>query len=117
VLISQGSSEHSICCAVPREQADRAVATVRAAFARELDEGQIQSVEIDRELAILAVVGDGMAGIPGIAAKVFNALGHGGGQRAGDRAGCLRTQHLRGGTGQGRNARAAGRALELLSFR
>ncbi|MBU6377053.1 MAG: bifunctional aspartate kinase/homoserine dehydrogenase I [Gammaproteobacteria bacterium] len=75
VLISQGSSEHSICCAVPREQAERAVATVRAAFARELDEGQIQSVEIDRELAILAVVGDGMAGIPGIAAKVFNALG------------------------------------------
>ena len=75
VLISQGSSEHSICCAVPRDQADRAVATVRAAFARELDEGQIQSVEIDRELAILAVVGDGMAGIPGIAAKVFNALG------------------------------------------
>jgi aspartokinase/homoserine dehydrogenase 1 len=75
VLISQGSSEHSICCAVPREQADRAVATVRAAFARELGEGQIQSVEVDRELAILAVVGDGMAGIPGIAAKVFNALG------------------------------------------
>ncbi|MBM4233133.1 MAG: bifunctional aspartate kinase/homoserine dehydrogenase I [Gammaproteobacteria bacterium] len=75
VLISQGSSEHSICCAVPRDQADRAVATVRTAFARELDEGQIQSVEVDRELAILAVVGDGMAGIPGIAAKVFNALG------------------------------------------
>lgn len=75
VLISQGSSEHSICCAVPREQADRAVETVRAAFARELADGQIQSVEIDRELAILAVVGDGMAGIPGIAAKVFSALG------------------------------------------
>lgn len=75
VLISQGSSEHSICCAVPREQAERAVQTVRAAFARELTDGQIQSVEVDHELAILAVVGDGMAGIPGIAAKVFNALG------------------------------------------
>jgi aspartokinase/homoserine dehydrogenase 1 len=75
VLISQGSSEHSICCAVPREQADRAVSTVRAAFSRELSDGQIQSVEVDRELAILAVVGDGMAGIPGISAKVFGALG------------------------------------------
>ena len=75
VLISQGSSEHSICCAVPREQADRAVNVVRAAFARELADGQIQAVEVDRELAILAVVGDGMAGIPGVAAKVFNALG------------------------------------------
>jgi len=75
VLISQGSSEHSICCAVPRDEADRAVQTVRGAFARELTEGQIQSVEVDRELAILAVVGDGMAGMPGVAAKVFNALG------------------------------------------
>lgn len=75
VLISQGSSEHSICCAVPRDQADRAVETVRAAFSRELSDGQIQSVEVDRELAILAVVGDGMAGIPGISAKVFGALG------------------------------------------
>lgn len=75
VLISQGSSEHSICCAVPREQAERAVGVIRDAFARELDDGQIQSVEVDTELAILAVVGDGMAGMPGIAAKVFDALG------------------------------------------
>jgi bifunctional aspartokinase / homoserine dehydrogenase 1 len=75
ILISQGSSEHSICCAVPSQQAGRAVAVVRAAFDRELREGQIQSVELDRELAILAVVGDGMAGMPGVAAKVFNALG------------------------------------------
>ncbi|MCP5467172.1 MAG: bifunctional aspartate kinase/homoserine dehydrogenase I [Steroidobacteraceae bacterium] len=75
ILISQGSSEHSICCAVPLEQAQRAAAVVRAAFARELEGGQIQSVEVDSELAILAVVGDGMAGIPGIAGKVFDALG------------------------------------------
>lgn len=76
ILISQGSSEHSICCAVPREQADRAVQRVRRAFEQELAEGQIQSVELDADLAILAVVGDGMAGIPGIAAKVFDALGN-----------------------------------------
>ena len=76
ILISQGSSEHSICCAVPREQAARALQVVRAAFDRELTEGQIQSVEADTELAILAVVGDGMAGMPGVAAKVFNALGN-----------------------------------------
>jgi aspartokinase/homoserine dehydrogenase 1 len=75
ILISQGSSEHSICCAVPGEQAVRAAEVVRRAFDRELQEGQIQSVGIDADLAILAVVGDGMAGTPGIAAKVFNALG------------------------------------------
>jgi aspartokinase/homoserine dehydrogenase 1 len=75
ILISQGSSEHSICCAVPFDQGARAAALVRQAFERELKEGQIQSVEIDTDLAILAIVGDGMAGTPGVAAKVFNSLG------------------------------------------
>jgi aspartokinase/homoserine dehydrogenase 1 len=75
ILISQGSSEHSICCAIPQEQAERAAAVVKSAFERELDEGQIQSVDIDADHAILAVVGDGMAGTPGIAAKMFTALG------------------------------------------
>jgi bifunctional aspartokinase / homoserine dehydrogenase 1 len=75
ILISQGSSEHSICCAIPQEQAERAASVVRRAFERELEEGQIQSVDIDADQAILAVVGDGMAGTPGIAAKVFTSLG------------------------------------------
>ncbi len=75
ILISQGSSEHSICCAIPAAQADRAEQVVRAAFSRELAEGQIQSVEALQDQAILAVVGDGMAGTPGVSAKVFNALG------------------------------------------
>ena len=78
ILISQGSSEHSICCAVPADQARRAAQVVRAAFQRELAEGQIQSVEAATDLAILAVVGDGMAGTPGVSAKVFNALGQAG---------------------------------------
>ncbi len=75
ILISQGSSEHSICCAIPAEQAERAASVVRHAFERELKAGQIQSVEVNGDLAILAVVGDGMAGTPGISGKVFNALG------------------------------------------
>ncbi|HZR02497.1 MAG TPA: aspartate kinase, partial [Burkholderiales bacterium] len=75
ILISQGSSEHSICCAIPQEQASRAASVVRAAFERELKEGQMQSVDVDPDLAILAVVGDGMAGTPGVSGKVFNALG------------------------------------------
>src|SRR6266481_5396596 len=75
ILISQGSSEHSICCAIPQDQAERAASVVQHAFERELKEGQIQDVDIAPDLAILAAVGDGMAGTPGVAAKVFNALG------------------------------------------
>lgn len=77
-LISQGSSEHSICCAVPEAQVERAATVVRDAFDRELRSGQIQSVDIDRDLAILAIVGDGMAGAPGIAARLFSALARAG---------------------------------------
>jgi bifunctional aspartokinase / homoserine dehydrogenase 1 len=75
ILISQGSSEHSICCAVPADQVELAAAVAREAFERELRTGQIQDVAIDRDLAILAIVGDGMAGTPGVAAKLFSALG------------------------------------------
>ena len=75
ILISQGSSEHSICFAIPDAQSVRAESVVRNAFDSELRQGQIQSIEVDRGLAILAVVGDGMAGAHGVAAKVFTALG------------------------------------------
>jgi aspartokinase/homoserine dehydrogenase 1 len=75
ILISQGSSEHSICFAVPEAEAERAERVVRRAFDPELREGQIHSIEINRGCSILAVVGDGMAGAHGVAAKVFTALG------------------------------------------
>jgi aspartokinase/homoserine dehydrogenase 1 len=75
VMISQGSSEHSICFAVPANVAERARAAVENAFFAERHHGQIQRVEVTPECSVLAVVGDGMAGSPGIAAKFFTALG------------------------------------------
>ncbi|HET9268759.1 MAG TPA: bifunctional aspartate kinase/homoserine dehydrogenase I [Vicinamibacterales bacterium] len=74
ILISQGSSEHSICFAVPEKDAEHTAETVRRAFAKELHDGQIQDVEALTGHSILSVVGDGMAGTPGIAADVFGAL-------------------------------------------
>jgi aspartokinase/homoserine dehydrogenase 1 len=74
ILISQGSSEHSICFAVPEVEAERAERVVQRAFDPELREGQIHSVEVNRGCSILAVVGDGMAGAHGVAAQVFSAL-------------------------------------------
>ncbi|HEX4153675.1 MAG TPA: bifunctional aspartate kinase/homoserine dehydrogenase I [Steroidobacteraceae bacterium] len=75
IVISQGSSEHSICFAIPAAQAARAEEAVRRAFDPELRDGQIQHVDVTLDLAILAVVGDGMAGAHGVAANVFNSLG------------------------------------------
>ena len=95
ILISQGSSEHSICFAVPEAEAERAERVVRRAFDRELREGQIQSVEVDRGCSILAVVGDGMAGTPGVAARCSRRSAPRR-ERARDRAGRLGAQHLGG---------------------
>ncbi len=77
-LISQASSEHSICIAVPADVAKRARDVVRDAFHDELASGQIQSVDITDSQSIVAVVGDGMKGTPGIAARFFGTLGRAG---------------------------------------
>jgi aspartokinase/homoserine dehydrogenase 1 len=78
ILISQGSSEHSICFAIPAGQASLAEKVVRQAFAVELRDGQIQSVAVADTCSIIAIVGDGMAGTCGISGKLFAALGNGG---------------------------------------
>jgi aspartokinase/homoserine dehydrogenase 1 len=78
VMISQGSSEHSICFAVPSAVAERAKEAVERAFFAERHHGQIQRVDVTTGCSILAVVGDGMAGRPGIAARFFSALGKAG---------------------------------------
>ena len=78
ILISQASSEHSICFAVPERMAGDAEAVIREAFLDELEQNQIQSIEVRRACSVIAVVGDGMAGIPGIASRFFSALGKAG---------------------------------------
>jgi aspartokinase/homoserine dehydrogenase 1 len=77
-MISQGSSEHSICCVVREAHADAAEAALRRAFAAELARGEIGSVAVDRGIAVLAAVGDGMSGRPGVAARLFGALARSG---------------------------------------
>ena len=78
MLISQGSSEHSICFAVREELAEAVRDVVERAFAIELSQGQVQRVEVTPGCAIIAVVGDGMSGLPGSAGKFFRTLGNSG---------------------------------------
>ncbi len=73
-MISQSSSEHSISCVLKSAEADRARAAVEGAFARELASGQINAVHVARDISVLAAVGDRMAGTPGVAARLFEAL-------------------------------------------
>src|SRR5947208_1264629 len=73
-LISQASSEQSICFSVPEDQAERARRGLDEAFRREIGRQEIDRVEVRAGAATLVVVGLGMAGTPGIAARVFSAL-------------------------------------------
>ncbi|MEJ1094993.1 MULTISPECIES: bifunctional aspartate kinase/homoserine dehydrogenase I [unclassified Pseudoxanthomonas] len=75
VMISQGSSEHSICCVVRHAEATRAQAALLNAFAHELNIGQVQRIQRTDNISVLAAVGDGMAGQPGVAARLFESLG------------------------------------------
>jgi aspartokinase/homoserine dehydrogenase 1 len=74
VMISQGSSEHSICCVVRDHEASAAGSALARAFEREIAAGQVQGVQQVAGISVLAAVGDGMAGKPGVAARLFGAL-------------------------------------------
>ncbi len=73
-MISQASSEASICFVVPAAEADHAVAAVEEAFAFERRLKLIDRVHARKDMALVAVVGLGMRGRPGIAARTFSAL-------------------------------------------
>jgi aspartokinase/homoserine dehydrogenase 1 len=73
-LITQASSEHSICFCVPASSAERARACLGEAFRDEITHHEIDGVTVRSGVATIAVVGLGMAGTPGVARRVFSAL-------------------------------------------
>jgi len=75
ILISQGSSEHSICFAVAPEDAEMAGKVVSSEFALERRLGIVDELVTEDDLAVVAAVGEGMRERPGIAGRIFNVLG------------------------------------------
>jgi aspartokinase/homoserine dehydrogenase 1 len=74
-LISQASSEQSICFAVPAHSAELVVKKIEGEFEREIARRDIDSVWASDEVVIISVVGAGMRNIPGVAGNVFGKLG------------------------------------------
>lgn len=75
ILISQASSEHSICFAVEPGVIDGAQRAVDSEFELERGAGLVDPLVVERDFSIIAVVGETMCRIPGIAGRVFSALG------------------------------------------
>lgn len=78
LMISQSSSENSICFAVPAETGERLRKALERMLARELARHDVERVTVEAPVAIVAAVGEGMRGTPGVAARVFGALGRAG---------------------------------------
>jgi aspartokinase/homoserine dehydrogenase 1 len=78
ILISQASSEHSICIAIESSSAGRAKAALKKEFQHEIRTELIDDVHVTEELSIVATVGDGMKHHPGTSGRMFSALGKNG---------------------------------------
>ncbi|HRW48814.1 MAG: aspartate kinase [Caldilinea sp.] len=78
LMISQSSSEQSICFVVPESSADEVIAALRGEFQRELERHYIDEIHGMSHINIVAVVGSGMRGTPGLAANVFTAVARSG---------------------------------------
>ncbi len=78
ILISQGSSEHSICFAIAPHSAERAIEAIEEEFSLEMHAGLIDKVVVEDGVSVIAIVGGKMRHTPGIAGKLFGALGNNG---------------------------------------
>ncbi len=78
LMISQASSEQSICFVIPAADVHRVLTSLEEEMERELRRGFIDRIWSQDDIVIIAVVGAAMRGTPGIAARVFGALGEAG---------------------------------------
>jgi len=78
ILITQGSSEHSICVGVDEANAAAAKIAVDNVFSHEIETEKVEPLIIENDLSIVALVGDHMKSHPGVSGKMFGALGRNG---------------------------------------
>jgi len=78
VLITQSSSEHSITLALQKVDAEKAKQLIEEEFYLEIEAKWLEKIEIEENLAVIAIVGENMKRTPGVSGKLFNALGRNG---------------------------------------
>ena len=78
ILITQGSSEHSICVGINSADIQAAEKAINDAFETEILQGKVEPIAVESELCIVALVGEGMKSHTGISGQMFGALGRNG---------------------------------------
>ena len=76
VMITQASSEHSICLGIDAAAADFAQETIDEAFALDIETKKINPIRVEKALSIIALVGENMKNHQGISGRMFRALGN-----------------------------------------
>ncbi len=78
VLISQASSEHSICFAIDPQVASKVDKILAKEFAQAIESGDIEGIDIQQDLSVIAIVGEGMRKHTGVSGRLFSVLGKNG---------------------------------------
>jgi aspartokinase/homoserine dehydrogenase 1 len=78
ILITQSSSEHSICVGINEAETAKAKRVIDHAFSFEIQSGKVEPLKVEKGLSIVALVGEQMKSHPGISGKMFGALGRNG---------------------------------------
>lgn len=74
LALSSSSYRQSFCFLVRQEELERASEAIESALALELTHGYVNGIEVDRNVGLLAVVGEGMRGASGLAGRIFTAI-------------------------------------------
>jgi len=78
ILISQASSENSISVAIEEQAIEAADSAIRQEFEKEIATGQVNRIEFEKEVSVVAIVGENMKHTTGIAGKLFSTMGKSG---------------------------------------
>ncbi|MBN1570910.1 MAG: aspartate kinase [Acidobacteria bacterium] len=78
MMISQASSEHNVCVVIPQKDCAKAVKELRTEFEIDIARKIVDDIKLQGGVSIIAVVGEGMRGVPGIAGKTFSSIAEAG---------------------------------------
>ena len=78
ILITQASSEHSICAAIAESELQKALKSLKKEFAHEIRHRKLSEIEVEKDLAILALVGSNMRNQVGVSGQMFHVMGKNG---------------------------------------
>ncbi|HLO55778.1 MAG TPA: bifunctional aspartate kinase/homoserine dehydrogenase I [Saprospiraceae bacterium] len=78
ILITQASSEHSISIAITDKETKKAIHAITEEFEKEIEDGLIDQVKAESDLCVVAIIGEQMKNVPGVAGRLFEGLGKNG---------------------------------------